>query len=509
MKELTIHDIVATLIQQARAVTDLGDEVQAVLQDGDTHFNEADARRILKRAVDAVKKAATERLDSATLKLLEGSTEVVVDRLIRARRTTAPVSMVPAVSVGGANRPAVMQLEFNGISASPVKPTPVFHGREVAMRGGFVRTREVAQWDKNLRLQIHLGQFEHENGRPPNSDEVLDIMLGKLKLPGLEENDHFEIESLARSIAINGVQKPPILDTDGTLLDGNRRVAACQLILGSSEFTSEQKKRAEHVYVWQLTEFATEEDRRLVVVALNFEPDCKQNWPEYVKAKKVTEEWRAMLDREPTPPGPQRQAIMKRELSIRFALGPETRVVSRYIKMVEWAEMFEDHLINGRHEDEHVVQHRANKYFQYFDELSKNESDGVAYVLKNDEGFRHMVFDLLFQGKFKNWRQIRELRFINENEEAKALLRKAREAKIEDEDEWEECIDNAIAIARSRRAEARMLGANTRIESFVSWLEDLPVKAFRDEIKPENLRGLLKALKLVEKHAAAVLGKAA
>lgn len=506
MKDFTAHDIVATLIEKARASSDVGEQVAAIFREGATQVTDDEVRRVLTRAVEAIKRAATEKSDGATLKLLEGSTEAVVGRLMLAR-PAAPSAGVMVTANGTANSPAVTLAWEGGGAPGPVKPTPVFHGREVTMRGGFLRTADIAQWDKNLRLQIHLGQFEHQNARPANSEEVLDIMLGNLVLPGFEDSDHFEIESLARSIAINGVQKPPILDTNGILLDGNRRVAACQFILSSTEFDTEQKKRAERIFVWQLSEFATEEDRRLVVVALNFEPDCKQNWPEYVKAKEVTREWRAMLEREHPAPGPQRQAAMKRELSIRFALGPETRVVNRYIKMVDWAEMFEDHCINIRNEDKHIVHHRANKYFQYFDELSKNESDGVAYVLKNDEGFRHMVFDLLFQGKFKNWRQIRELRFINENEEAKALLRKAREAKIENEDEWEDCIENAIAIARSRRAEARLLGANTRIEAFVSFLEDLPVKAFRDEITPPNLQGLLRALRLVEKHAAGTPGE--
>jgi hypothetical protein len=306
---------------------------------------------------------------------------------------------------------------------------------------------------------------------------------------------------------VNGVRKPPIIDSDGTLLDGNRRVAACYYILNSDEFDSEQKQRVEYLYVWQLSEYATEDERNAVVVALNFEPDCKQDWPEYVKARKVYAEWQAMLAAESRTPGPQRQAALKRELSVRFALGPDTAVVNRYLKMVDWATEFELYQINQNNKDIYEVKHRANRYFQYFDELAKGmRPGGVAYALEQDEAFKHVVFDLLFDGKFRNWRQIRELKFIYENEEAREALGRAR--KETDNDIAEEHLENAMALARSQRAEMREVGANTRIEAFVRWLEDLPVKSFRDAIRPENLRRLLKALKLVETNATTILNEA-
>jgi hypothetical protein len=330
-------------------------------------------------------------------------------------------------------------------------------------------------------------------------------MLSRMPLPGVGKEDEFKVVGLARSIAVNGVRKPPILDTDGTLLDGNRRVAACYYILNSDEFGPAEKRRADKVLVWQLSEHADEDDRNSVIVSLNFEPDHKQDWPEYVKARKLYMEWQSMLALEPRKPNAQRQASLKRELSQRFALGPDTAPVTRYLKMVEWADQFEQHHIETRKRDEYEVKHRANKYFQYFDELAKgSRPGGVAHSLEQDDAFRGIAFDLLFDGKFRNWRQIRQLKYIYENEEARELLEKARDAT--DPEVAQERLENAMAVARTRRAEERELGANTRIESFVSWLEQLPVRAFRDTIKAGNLRNLLRALQLVEKQVATVLG---
>jgi len=116
---------------------------------------------------------------------------------------------------------------------------------------------------------------------------------------------------------------------------------------------------------------------------------------------------------------------------------------------------------------------------------------------------KHLVFDLLFDRKFQNWRQIRELKYIYESEEAREALGRARAE--EDAEIAEDHLENAMAIARSQRAEMREVGANTRIEAFVKWLEELPIRAWRDSIKTDNLRRLLRALRLVEQHTEAIL----
>lgn len=366
------------------------------------------------------------------------------------------------------------------------------------MNGGWVRITEIELWENNERLEIHVAQFAQRFGRQPNPQELLDLMMSKASLPGITDADQFEILSLARSIATNGVRKPPIIDLDGTLLDGNRRVTACNFILNNDEFTAEQKRRAEWLYVWQLTEHATDDDRDRVVVSLNFEPDYKEEWPDYIKARKVYQEWESVLALEGSAPNNRRQAQLKKELSMRFALGPTTNVVNRYLKMMDWADQFEAYQVEEKHRDTFEVQHRSSEAFQYFDELSKGQSEGgVAFALGQDDALRHAVFDLLFDGRFVNWRQIRDLKHVAADEDARELLFKARNEP--DADKAEEYLEQSIRIAKARRAEERKIGANTRIEAFVKWLMDVPVGAFSDgTIKKTNLERLLTALQRVE-----------
>ena len=171
-------------------------------------------------------------------------------------------------------------------------------------------------------------------------------MQGEMALPGIDGTDQFAIRALAKSIAVNGVRKPPIIDVDGTLLDGNRRVTACYYILNSDdkEFSAEEKQRAEWLKVWQLTEHATEQERDAVIVSLNFEPDFKQDWPEYVKAQKVHEHYETLVTLEPRAnPSAARLRDIRREIARRFALSVDE--VSRYINMVKIAHEFEEYQV--------------------------------------------------------------------------------------------------------------------------------------------------------------------
>lgn len=506
----SVERLVTSLTAAARRISaDVTEELERALELGEAHPLTADeARRLLRKTVTRIRAWAATAGDQEVLAAVSEDVDELVERLVRHRHAGGAEGGARVAAEGASARPtpatgraATLRLEaHNGVEPGPVLPTPMFHGTEVPMNSGFVRAKDIRLWDENKRLEIHLAQFRAEKGRGPTSDELLDIMLSRTPLPGVVDEagrqEQFKIPALARSIATNGLRKPPILARDGRLLDGNRRIAAHDFIRHSDEFTSEQKRRAEWVFVWQLTEHATPEQEEAVVVALNFEPDHKEDWPEYVKAKEVYAEWRAMLDAEPRRPHARRQSDMKRELSKRFALGPDSHVVTRYIKMVEWATTFEEFHTQERNRDPYEVKHRTSHWFQYFDELSKGAGEGgVARALETNDTFRKLVFDLLYEGKFVNWRQIRDLKHVEPNQEAVDILKKARAES--DVEEAQVQVKHAISVASLKKAENRSVGANTRIEVFTSWLRELPVSAFREQIYPQNLRRLLDALELV------------
>ncbi len=493
---------------------DVGPSIKDTLLEGLANPLSVDeARALLTKVVEVVREGAVRRGDAETARLLDGDVAAFVAKVeqARARLTGAgrPTSALtrpatPKASPGSGSRGTkrLHLRSFDGIDPAPVRPKPVFHERPVAVQEGFVRARDIQLWDENERLHIHLNQFHQKYGRGPDAEELVAIMQGTMPLPGIDEADQFAIRSLAKSIAVNGVRKAPIIDLDGTLLDGNRRVTACYHILedGKGEFTVEEKRRAEWLKVWQLTEHATARDREAVIVSLNFEPDYKQDWPEYVKAQKVHEQWEALLALEPRAnPTVVRQREIRRDIARKFALS--TNEVSRYINMVGLAREFEDYQVIDCAKDKFAVKHRASDKFQYFDELNKGKSaGGVNWSLNQEDSFKHLVFDLLYDGKFQSWQRIRDLKYVYENEDAVGLLRKARDES--DVDAGQEEVDNAISLARAARAERRQTGANTRIRVFTEWFLGLPVKAFdgreSGSVTEENLTRLRRVLRHVE-----------
>lgn len=496
---------------------DLGASVKEILREGlENPLSIDDVRALLTRVVSVVRAGAERRGDSETVELIDRDAEAFIARVEQIRAnlsgdTGASTAAADAAGPDAQSGPAAtgqerLQLRpYDGIEPAAVRPMPVFHERPVAVVEGFVRTQDIQLWDQNERLDIHLSQFQQQYGRGPDADELVAIMKGTMALPGIEDTeDQFAIRKLAQSVRVNGVRKPPIIDVDGTLLDGNRRVTACYHILedDSGEFTVEEKQRAEWLKVWQLTDHATDQDREAVIVSLNFEPDYKQDWPEYVKAQKVYDQWQTQLSLEPRAnPGTARVRAIRREIARMFALS--TNEVSRYISMVGLARDFEDYQVVQRSKDPFAAKHRASDKFQYFDELNKGKAaGGVHWSLNQDDSFKHLVFDLLYDGKFQSWERIRDLKYVYENDDAVDLLRKARAES--DVEAAQEEVDNAISLARMGRAERRQTGANTRIKVFTEWFLGLPVKAFDPSmpgsVTQDNLERLRSVLKHVENY---------
>ena len=486
------------LLEMVRSISeDCAEDIERVRREGARDAMTRQAfQDLLSRCIDEACLGARRRGDIETADRLETTKEQIMEEVSQSRERGGLRSGQGPDSA----RQELTLRSHKGVEPHPVRPSPVFHSRPVTVNEGFVDVHDIRLWGENQRLKIHVGQFENTHGRKPTPDDLIRIMKSEANLPGVDERDQFKIADLARSIASSGVRQPPVIAYDGTLLDGNRRVAASLHVLASDDFSPEEKARARMVRVWQLTEHATRDEQDAVVVSLNFEPDYKEDWPEYVKGRILYDEWRAALQNEEHP-GVARQKELRKELARRFAI--TTDRFNRYVQMVELSDEFEEHARTKRGKDAHEAQHRADEYFQYFDELGKGRSPGgVNWSLNQDETFKGLVFDLLYDRKFHNWKAIRDLKYVYQNDEATEFLREAN--KVDDLDQAQELVDNGLSAGRTARAAERRVGANKRIEIFVKWLREVPVNIFSlgspGAITEKNLRELYAALKLVEVH---------
>src|ERR1700722_2799993 len=139
-------------IEVARRIsTDVGKEVELVLKEGrERPLSRSEARAMLLKVITTLRDNGKKRGDVMLASTLEGDISTFVEQLVEVGGERADAPAAP-------NR--VDLVTFKGVKPIPISPRPFFHGREVAMTGGYVKVSDIVLWDRNERLEIHLGQF--------------------------------------------------------------------------------------------------------------------------------------------------------------------------------------------------------------------------------------------------------------------------------------------------------------------------------------------------------------
>jgi hypothetical protein len=362
-----------------------------------------------------------------------------------------------------------------GLRPRAVLPVPTFNGQPVLLTEGYVEVSRLMLWKDNHRVQLHVQEFREVNHRDPDEHELLLLMHGALPLPSLHKDDPFKLRGLADSISRKGVERPPIVTWDGEPKDGNRRIAASLLVLSDTKYTLEQKERARWIRVWQAPEGTTPDQFEAIVVALNFEPDHKEDWPEYVKARLVVDRYRSLKEDYRGAWSQTRDLELRKRVAEQFAI--EHREVKRYLEMVQWAEDFEEYQTAERGLDPARVRYKANDIFQWFYEIQAGRGqDKLTARIQQDDTLRMIVYDLMYD-VLDSGAQLRNLHKVVVDDAALDLLRKAH-----DEHKAERAVafvDAAIAEAL-KNSPTRRLGFDQFLRTAVDRLGSAPPEQWRD-----------------------------
>jgi len=346
---------IETVIEEARRISlDVAQEVEEIFQQGNEHpLDQGKAFELLTKIISVLRQNAGERGDDATSNSLAGDIHQIIQRVIQMRE--------PVIS----ESTKIKLVSHNGIDPGLLRPKQRFQGVEMSINAGYVKTRDIPLWTKNPRTDIKFAQFRKDKARDPNPEECLELMWG-------DDKDEFKIKELAISIALNGVRVPPIIAVDGTLLDGNRRIAACQYILYNKNqaFNNEALKNAEYIWIWQLTEDATKNDEQLVIAARNFEPDYKQDWTKYTKAKELYKAWQEMSSLSPGNSDERQKRVV---LAHKFAIKPDQ--VKKYIETIEIVEIFKDYHLDEKDKKIHEVENVVDRYYAYLEKIARLKSN--------------------------------------------------------------------------------------------------------------------------------------
>lgn len=497
-----LADDIRTLFDEVQVLClDLDEDLAGDIGAIRDRFSDDEMREILTSILVLVRSGVegSEEHREALIGEVKGVVEEAVRRRARNVRAAAEADEEMdseagrARTAGDMSRDHLELFDYDGFTVRDVQPMPTFLGRTIHLREGFVNTRDIQFWEDNKRLNIDLENFKRREGREPDPDELMKMLWPKGNRP---KDDPYKIAVLAEDIAARGVLTPPVIDFWGTAWDGNRRLAACLYVLASPDYDDTQKARASRVRVWQTGETATDNQIQSIVTSLNFGDDFKVPWPEYVRAREVYDAYMELYDNEVLRDHVTDRDITRLRQRVAKRFGIKTADVTRYCKMVNWANEFEDfHRESDR--DENEISTRTSELFQYFYELDAGRGDDkLATKFEGDEGFRAIVFDLLFDGKIKGFPQVRELRRVYETPEALEKLKEAHatsDSKVGASD-----VVTAIDLARQRSLAQRQAGRGSDLERVTNWLNDDVTLAVLRKLDPEILRNFRDAARAVD-----------
>jgi hypothetical protein len=455
-----LHEALREILKEMEVLSvDIGPEVQRAVQAArEEPLDPETAERLYTRIVTILRKARGGRT-GGTADAQEVAGEV--RRMVAARRAAAdPWGAVPLET-------------RNGLTPHLVVPVPVFNGKAVPMWEGYVDIDAIDLWKGNHRVELEVAEFRERYGREPDDDELLQLVQGELHLPSLTKKDPFKISGLAGSIARKGVERPPILTSGGQPKDGNRRLAAAKKVRSSDKYSDEERERARWVKVWVAPPGTTEDLFEAIVVALNFEEDYKEQWPEYVKARLVVAEYRKRREDVTGAFTAAKDTALKRAVAEQFAI--KSTAVTRYLRMVQWAEDFETYHVEESGRDAAAVRYKADEIFQWFYEIQAGRgAEKVVTLFDEDDDLRARIYDLMFE-VMDSGTQVRSLYKVMADPQAREHLDEAhRQLEKKDREAALDQVRNAVTTADQNTAARKKIGFESFLRTCVDRLGSAP-----------------------------------
>ncbi len=311
------------------------------------------------------------------------------------------------------------------------KPEPrpemkTFHHKKLLGWSGFVNIGKIQGWAGNRRIDLYSKKCEAQFGRPPTNDEIYTFML--------HEKDLY-IKELARSILLNGIRVPIILDANGTLLDGNRRYVSTRHAI---ENNPDRADELSDMPAWVLSEDTDDEDKRKIVVECNFIEDWKVDWPSFIRSMTVYEDY-------------SYNGLTYDKLFERYGIDKgKLHVMVRTMSLIQ-------EFLNLYDNSDEAYEVTYLHYHWFEEALNKNRAK-----LDSDPEFKEQFFDWMMQGKFVRMKQVSNLSEIRDNEEAWAIIRS----------DSRDAVDAAIHIVQGEKLPSLVSGEK-KIKRLVKQLQGL------------------------------------
>ena len=279
-----------------------------------------------------------------------------------------------------------------------------FHNEWVNVYPTHLPLNEIYFWKENNRTIFTFERLCRLKG----GKKLEDISLEEITQFVAEQDVH-KLETLADSIARNGVQVPLIIRDDGKLLDGNRRYFACQwLKMLSRKRGTEPSESLSRISVQVIRKADLDKEETLerkILAEANFIPDLKIPWPLDAQARAVDEYYK--------------QFKQKKNVNHETAIIEVTSVfginAQRANDLMESLALTKEFIKEGGTEDEKIrLRAIVEEKFVYFWEFRNKAMKGRGIYKDTDElkEVKKLFFQMMAKGPdnpIKNVKQIEPL----------------------------------------------------------------------------------------------------
>lgn len=329
-----------------------------------------------------------------------------------------------------------------------------FHNEWINVYPTYLPLKAIYFWNENNRTIFTFERLCRLKGK----EKIEDIPLEDITQFVAEQDVH-KIETLADSIARNGVQVPLIIRDDGKLLDGNRRYFACQWLKMTSEKRHVDPPEALSripVQVIRKSDLDEKETlERKILAEANFIPDLKIPWPLDAQARAVDEYYRQFKQKNKAA---HEAAII--ELISVFGISAQ-----RANDLMESLALTKEFIKEGGSDDE-KIRRRAivEEKFVYFWEFRNKAMKGRgAYEDADDlDEVKKMFFQMMAKGPdnpIKNVKQVEPIVQAKRDPTAWKILKESKGQKV-----------NLVVSVMNEKKEVRK--SEDKIRLFISWLRD-------------------------------------
>lgn len=285
---------------------------------------------------------------------------------------------------------------FMAEEPKPLLENRRFHNYNITVWVGDVAIDDIEGWIGNPRTELKAGQFNSRYGRQPTSEEMYQMVLGDD-----DPKEGLKIRELAGNIYKNGVRVPIVLTYDRRLLDGNRRFYACTF-LSQEGAPKHERQRFKTIPALVLPEGTKKEIENAIITEFNFASDYREEWPYYVKAMKVYEDY-------------SEKNLDKDDLVQKYSV--DWKYLSKWIQAANLCDRFLD-----SHGYAFIAQQFAYRNFIMFDEMMRNYGKRFSQTDFRDAVFKLLIADYPDNPRFTKSSDVVRLDEIWDNTEAWEVL---------------------------------------------------------------------------------------